>query len=83
MTIEQAFKYNPSPSYSTGSFYSKISINIIKQDIIIIIIINSHENSFIADFPNMFENYVLPHIPSEAIVKIGIQLGHHFDRIYY
>ena len=27
------------------------------------------EKSFTADFPNIFENYILPHIQLEAIIK--------------
>ena len=49
----------------------------IKQDIIIA----SDGKSFTADFPNIFENYILPHIPLQAIVKKnGIQIGFHFGK---
>lgn len=65
MTIENEFKYNKDAKYPSGSSFNKKSIDIIQQSIII----TADGKSFKADFPNVFEKYVLPHVASNEIVQ--------------
>ena len=64
MTVHN-FKYNKEVVYNTGGIYLKKPIDIIKQSVII----SSDKKSFNADFPNIFENYLLPKISSNEIVN--------------
>ncbi|KAL4225262.1 hypothetical protein ACF0H5_015950 [Mactra antiquata] len=59
------FKYNKDVKYPSGSSFSKKSLDIIKQSIVI----SSDGKSFNVDFSNVFEKYVLPHVASNEIVQ--------------
>lgn len=65
MTVQNEFKYNKDAKYPSGSSFNKKSIDIIKQSIII----TADGKSFKSDFSNIFENYKLPRVSSEAIVQ--------------
>ena len=64
MTVHN-FKYNEEVKYPHSGVFKKKNINIIKQSIVI----SSNGKSFNVDFPNIFENYLLPKISSNEIVN--------------
>ena len=62
---QSAFKYNPDAGYFHSSHFNKKAIDIIQQDIVI----TSDGKSFKASLPDVFENYKLPHVTSDALVQ--------------